>query len=226
MLRVLLMGIGLVTVIYLLTNAALLMGLGLPAMAESKAVAVDLMNKTIGPVGSKVISGIVVLAALSTVNATMITGARTTYALGRDFAMFGRLGKWDGRGNTPAAALLVQGTVSLGLVGLGIATRNGFETMVEYTAPVFWGFFLLVGVALIVLRFKEPGLERPVKAPLYPVTPLLFCGVCLYMLKSSLAYTGVGAWVGVAVLAAGVPLLVVARRRKAMVEAVEEVSRS
>ena len=79
--------------------------------------------------------------------------------------------------------------------------------MVDFTAPVFWLFFLLVGVSLIVLRRREPEVERPFRVPLYPLTPLLFCAVAGYLLYSSLAYTGIGALVGVAVLVAGAVLL-------------------
>jgi basic amino acid/polyamine antiporter, APA family len=93
------------------------------------------------------------------------------------------------------------------LILLGTTTRSGFVTMVEYTAPVFWFFFFLVGVALFVLRKKDPHRERPYKVPLYPVIPLLFCAVSLYMLWSSLVYTGIGALIGVAVLITGIPFL-------------------
>jgi Methyltransferase domain len=99
-------------------------------------------------------------------------------------------------------------------VFLGSLTRSGFTTMVEYTAPVFWAFFLLTGLALVVLRVRDPGTPRPFSVPLYPVTPLLFCGSSAYMLWSSLAHTGFGALVGVAVLLAGVPVLVWAGRRQ------------
>jgi amino acid transporter len=84
--------------------------------------------------------------------------------------------------------------------------------MVEYTAPVFWFFILLVGLSLFVLRVKDPARERPFRVPLYPVTPILFCLICAYLLYSSLVYTGYGALVGVAVLLLGVPLLGFASR--------------
>lgn len=79
--------------------------------------------------------------------------------------------------------------------------------MVEYTAPVFWLFFFLSGVSLFVLRIRDADIARPFRVPLYPLTPILFCAICIYMLHSSLVYTGIGALVGVAVLLAGVPLL-------------------
>ena len=84
--------------------------------------------------------------------------------------------------------------------------------MVEYTAPVFWFFFFLVGLSVIVLRIKEPNIARPFRAPLHPLMPLAFCASCLYMLQASIAYTGVGSLVGVAILLLGLPVFFLARR--------------
>jgi amino acid transporter len=91
--------------------------------------------------------------------------------------------------------------------------------MVEFTAPVFWLFFLLTGISLFVLRRREPARPRPFKVPLFPLLPLLFCASCAYMLWSSLSYVyrqslgGLNAaWIGVAVLAFGVLLLLLLHR--------------
>jgi amino acid transporter len=81
--------------------------------------------------------------------------------------------------------------------------------MVEYTAPVFWLFLFLTGVALLVLRRRDPERARPFRVPLYPLTPLALCATCGYLVYSSLAYTGLGALVGVAVLLAGALVLLV-----------------
>ncbi len=212
--RVLLWGTLIVTVIYVLANLAFLRGLGLPAMAESDVVAADLMSRVAGAPGATLISLLIVIAALGTINATILTGARMTYAWGADYHLFRYLGRWDDRADTPANALLVQGGMALALVGLGTIARNGFATMVEYTAPVFWLFFLMVGLSLFVLRRREPDTTRPFPVPLYPLTPILFCAVCVYMLRASLVYTGVGALAGVLVLLAGVPVLALANARQ------------
>lgn len=195
-----------ITVVYFLANLAYLRGLGLEGMAGSSAVAGDLMEKAFGETGLVIMAMIVVIAALTSANATIFTGARSNYALGRDFPIFSALGKWDHRTSGPINAFVVQGAVSLLLISLGLFSRSGFETMVEYTAPVFWFFFLLVGISLFILRIKEPNTRRPFKVPLYPLTPLIFCGTSAYLLYSSIAYTGWGALVGVGVLLAGVLL--------------------
>jgi amino acid transporter len=209
MVRALLWGVGLITVIYLLINLAYLRGLGLKAMGQSEVVAADLMRRILGEGGAKFISLLIIISALGAINACIFTGARTNYALGQDFSMFGFLGKWQERSNTPTNALLFLGTISLIWVLLGALVRKGFVAMVEYTAPVFWCFFLLVGLSLFVLRFREPEISRPFRVPLYPFTPILFCFTCVYMLHSSVIYVGAGAFVGLAVLAAGALLLFV-----------------
>lgn len=197
--------IAIITGTYLLINWALVRELGLVRMAASEAVVAELMRSTVGSIGVILISGLVAIATLCSINATIFTGARTNYALGRDFSIFSRLG--HGHESNPTNALLVQGAISLLLVLVGGITRKGFETMVDYTAPAFWLFFLLSGISLFVLRRREPDVERSFKVPLYPLTPLLFCGSCLYMLQASLAYTGWGGFLGVIVLLLGLPLL-------------------
>jgi amino acid transporter len=196
--------LAIVTALYVLVNLAYLRGLGVDAMGRSEAVAADLMRVVGGGPGAQFISLVVAVGALTSANATIIFGARTSYTLGRDYPLFAPLGVWRRRSGGPVNALVVQGAISLALVGLGAATRKGFETMVEYTAPVFWFFFLMTGVSLFILRAREPEVERPFGVPLFPITPILFCATCAYLLYSSVAYTGVGALIGVIVLGVGV----------------------
>jgi amino acid transporter len=212
--RALLVSIGIITALYLLVNWAFLRGLGLAGLAASEAAAADLMRRAVGESGARLVSLLVVISALTSANATVITGARTNYALGRDFRLFDFLGRWHERAHTPTNALLVQGAIALALVFAGSFAREGFTALVEYTAPVFWLFFFLAGLSLIVLRFKEPQVQRSFTVPLYPITPLLFCAACLYMLQSSLTYAGKGAVAGALVLAAGVPVLFFAQQRE------------
>jgi len=218
MLRVLVGGIAVVTLLYLLVNLGYLAALGLDGMKESKAVAADVMRAVTGDRGAVVLSLIVCVAALTTMNAAIFTGARTNYALGRDFSMFGALGRWREAGSTPANALLVQGVLALVLVAASSVTPDGFTAMVAYTTPVFWTFFLMTALTLFVFRYKQR--EVPVfRVPLYPVIPVLFVAACLYMLYSSINYVrfavsfGVPVLAGIAIMAAGIPLYFLAKRK-------------
>ena len=211
--RALIGSIAAVTLLYLLMNLAYLRVLGVEAMAGSDAVAADMMRRVLGDRGAQAISAVVAVAALTSANATMLMSARTGYAFGQDTPMFALLGRWHATLHGPVNALLVQSAIALALVGLGAWTRRGFETMVEYTAPVFWLFFLLTGLALFRLRRRAPAVASPFRVPLYPLTPVLFCAMCAYLLYASVRHTGIGALLGVAVLAVGGVVLLLGGRR-------------
>ncbi|MDX1671468.1 MAG: APC family permease [Balneolaceae bacterium] len=209
--KVLILGIGVITLIYLLVNYAYLHTMGLEALQQSEVVGADLTAQLLGEEGAILLSCIVIITAISTANATIITGARTNYALGRDFSILSFLGKWNGRNNTPDNALLVQGAIALILVIVGAVTKQSITTMVDYTAPVFWFFLLMTGISLFIFRIRDLDIERPYSVPLYPITPLLFVLVSLYMLYSSVVFTGIGALIGVGILLTGIPVLMMNR---------------
>lgn len=205
--KVLLMGTLILVSLYVLTNLALLAILGLDGIRASDAVAADMMRIVAGPAGEVIVTLAIVVAAISTLNATIFTGARVFYSMANDMTVMRWISIWSPRGKTPANGLLAQAIIALALIGLGTLTRDGFKSMVDYTAPVFWFFLLLVGASVFVLRKRHPERTLPYRVPLYPVTPILFCLTCLYMLYSSIVYTGVAGLLGLAVLIAGLPLL-------------------
>ena len=222
MVRALVLALSLITALYLLVTWAYWKGLGLEGMRRSDAIAADLVRNAFGPVGAQLMALLIAVAAVTSINATIIVGARSSYAAGGDWPALARLGVWDRVNGTPANALRVQCAVALLLVLVGAWTGSGFKSMVEFTAPVFWLFFLLSGVSLFVMRVREPHTPRPFKVPLFPLLPLLFCAMCGYMLWSSLSYVYSqqlggfnAAWIGVAVLAIGAVLLWFLRRAEA-----------
>ncbi|MBY0525757.1 MAG: amino acid permease [Gemmataceae bacterium] len=84
--------------------------------------------------------------------------------------------------------------------------RGGFDTLVAGTAPVFWLFFLGTGVALFALRQRDPDLPRPFTVPWFPLLPLIFCGMCFFMLYRALDYAETISLLGWIPLALGLPL--------------------
>jgi amino acid transporter len=218
MIRILLVGTAVVTLLYVLINIAYLNVLGLDGLRKSDAVAAAVMGTAFGPIGAIVLSLIVICAAASTINASIFTGARVYHALGQDLQLE-RLRIWNVEGNNPRNAILVQSLIAFALVFFGALSKDGFFGMVLYTSPVFWFFILLVGIALFVLRQKDPSRERPFRVPLYPLTPILFCLMCGYMLYSSLVYAAskeanIAGWIGIGVLLLGVPLMFFARGKR------------
>ncbi|MFM8508700.1 MAG: APC family permease [Betaproteobacteria bacterium] len=200
MVRVIVASMAVLTVIYLLVNWALLQGLGYAGLSQSKTAASDLLGQAFGPWAQKALGLFVAIAALTSINATMVVGARSNYALGGDWQVLHRLGRWHAHNASPRVAFGLQALVAIGLILLGTQEADGFAAMVEFTAPVFWSFLLLVSVAVIWLRQRDRATDRPFKVPLYPFTPLVFGAACAWLAYSSITYAisrqaiGVSMW--------------------------------
>jgi len=223
MLKILVGGIVAVTLLYLVVNIGYLAALGQGGVAGSKAVGADVMRLVAGDAGANALAMIVCISALTTINAAVFTGARTNFAVGRDYPLFAKLGNWRERGSTPANALVLQAAITLVLIFAAATTaRDGFDAMVAYTAPVFWTFFLLTGITLFVLRHKRGTARAEFKVPFYPVIPLIFCAMCGFMLWKAVDYIfnphygpkfGSLVLAGLLVMLAGIPLYLFARKR-------------
>ena len=158
--------------------------------AASKEVAGDTLS--IGASanwGRLAIQWLIVVTALGAIQGMIFTGSRIYYAMGNDYRLYAWLGRWNGRHGTPIYAMLLQGAITLALVvGFGWTKKNGFESLVNFTTPVFWIFFFLAALAVIVLRRRRPEIERPFRVPFYPVLPLIFCLSCLFMVYASISW--------------------------------------
>jgi APA family basic amino acid/polyamine antiporter len=193
-LRALVLGTVAVAGIYVLVNAAFLRTLGVTGLSaastdSSRAVAADLLNM-VSPWGGRMISVLICISALGAINGMIFTGARIYYAMGTEHRLYAWLGRWDQRRGSPLISLLSQAVVTLLLV-VGFGWRGGaegFDALLAFTSPVFWGFFLLVGLSLFALRECDRDLARPYRVPLFPLVPILFCLSSLFMLYSSINY--------------------------------------
>ena len=182
--RALVLGTGAVIILYLLVNGAFLYTLGYGGLAASEAVANDAISTAFPTIGGSLISALVCISALGAVNGLIFTGARISYAMGAEHRTFRVFGKWHGRTGTPAWALLVQGVIAVCL----IMVFGSFVDTLLYTAAAVYAFYLGTSLAVIVLRFKEPQTERPYRVTGYPVTTLVFCGVCGFLIYSCVTY--------------------------------------
>lgn len=214
---VIVLSIILITIIYLLVNWALIAGLGMEKLANSKAAPAELLAMAFGPLGEKLLGLFVAIAALTSINATMIVGARTNYAIGDDWDSLRFMGRWESARGSPYFALLVQSAICLALVAFGAFQADGFDAMVEFTAPVFWFFLFLIGIAVFILRTKHRDAKRDFSIPLYPLTPLVFCLSCAYLSYSSFAYAhSKGAvYISIYVMLLGVGALIFLRAKSA-----------
>jgi amino acid transporter len=211
--RALMLGTLVVTIFYLLLNAVFMHALGYDGLRGSDAVAVDAVAAALPGWASRLVGIIICISALGSVNGLIFSGARITYALGSDYAVFHRIGRWHARLGTPVAALLMQGLISLCIVLLA----GSFMDTLLYSAPAVWFFFLASGLALFRLRRADAARTRPWKVIGYPFVPAAFCVAAGFMLCSSVVYActwkPAGLIVLLAVMGVGAALYAVAGRK-------------
>jgi amino acid transporter len=204
--RALLLGIAVVTGVYVTINLAFLRVLGLEGVANSQAVAADVLTPNFGDLGGRLISVLVCVSSLGAIHGMLFTGARIYYAVGTDNPLMSWLGRWSGRLDSPVRALALQGLITVALVvGFGMYEK-GFERLTNFTTPVYWFFAFMVGTSLLVLRARDPQRRRPHPTPWYPWIPLFFCLTCAVLCESSFLYAlseggGEALWAGGLMLA-------------------------
>ena len=186
--RALLLGTLIVAGTYVVVTLSFLHALGLGGLANSHAVAAEVLALRVGPLGARAISLLVAISCLGAINGTLFTGARVYYALGVEHPTFRWLGAWNETTGVPLRSLVAQTLVTLGLVvGFGLYAE-GFERLVIFTGPFYWGFIGLVGVALIVLRQRGATAGAAYHVPLYPLTPIVFATSSGAMVYAAAAY--------------------------------------
>ncbi|KAH9926198.1 amino acid permease-domain-containing protein [Fomitopsis serialis] len=165
-----------IPLLFLLANLAYFVVLDKDTVGRSNTVALDFGRALFGPVGGVPFALMVAISCFGALNGSSFTAARLIYVAGREGylpAMFGRLNK---RLGTPVNAMCLQATLTVLFIIIG----GGFRSLINFAVVASWAFYFLTVLGLVVLRIKEPMLERPYKT--WITTPLIFCAVCLFLL--------------------------------------------
>ncbi len=172
----LLIGTVVVTLLYLLLNYVFLLTTPKPVLSGKLEVGLLAGEAIFGQIGGKIVSALIGIGLIATISAMAWLGPRITKRMAEDLPKMRLLGKTSAKG-TPYAAIILQLAIITILVGTGT-----FQTVLIYTQFSLLLCSFLTVLGLIVLRIREPGLERPYKVWGYPITPLLFLAVTLYMM--------------------------------------------
>ena len=174
--RSLLVGTGLVVVLYLGLNAVYFYGADVDELAGKAEVGLVAARALFGSVGTGLVSLVLCVSILASASAMTIAGPRVYYALGRDFRAFGALSRTNPSG-APVVALWTQAGVVVALILIG-----RIDQIQQYAGFTLALFSSLAVACVIVLRVRSPELERPFRAWGYPVTPLLYLASSAWMM--------------------------------------------
>jgi APA family basic amino acid/polyamine antiporter len=152
--------------------------------------------------------GVVALVTIvGAANGLVLTVPRVFYAMAKDGLFFGALARVHPRYGTPAVAIAsIAGLAAL------FTFWGSFDQLLSYVVFTGWVFYLLGGLAVLVLRRRQPALERPFRVPGYPLTPILFVLAAVALVLNTLLTQPGRAAVGLAVVAVGVPIYLGWRR--------------
>lgn len=208
--RIFIAGVASVMALYLAVNAVFMWMLPMKEMGVTGTVAPVVAERLVGGAGGVIVTALVVVSTLGSSHASIITGARVTFAQARDGLLFRTLGRIHSRYQTPAVALWVQCALSIAAVW----TLKTFENLASGFVFTMWIFYGLAGIALILMRRAErhgdaqhaAAGDGAFRCPGYPFVPVLFVLCALGMTTLSM----IGnlwqtlPWLGV--LAAGWPM--------------------
>jgi amino acid transporter len=225
--RVIHTSLPLVIVSYILANISYFLVLPADVIESSNTVAVAFGSQVFGPIGSLILALFVSGSCFGALNATTFTSGRLVYAAGREGylpSLFGTIGlgkshravrlhantksripkklvDWFADADagfffTPISAMVLNAS----LTGVYIVIGS-FDTLVTFYGVAGYSFYFLAVLGLIILRVKEPELERPYKT--WITTPIIFCCVSLFLLSRAVFAEPVQTLLVVAFMAAG-----------------------
>ena len=205
--RALVIGIGIVVMVYLAANAAYLYVLPFDTLRTSPLVASDSMVRVVGAGGAAAVAVMVMVSTFGALNGSILANPRVFYAMAVEGLLFRPLGRVHPRFGTPHVAI-----TAYTLLALFFVWSRSFEQLIESFVLGTWPWLALAVAAVMVLRRRRPDLVRPYRTPGYPFVPLVFIAGTLLVVGTALMERPVTTLVGIGLTLLGVPLYLWRRR--------------
>jgi APA family basic amino acid/polyamine antiporter len=205
--RALLAGTLIVLALYVALNAVFLYTTPIDKLSGQLDVARIAGSTIFGEIGGRIVGAMICIGLVSSISAMMWIGPRVMMTMGEDIPALRIFSRKSAQG-APAYAILFQ----LAVASLMLFTRS-FEAVLDFIqfALLFCSFFTVLGV--IKLRITQPGLPRPYRAWGYPVTPVLFLLVTLFMMYYLVVDRPLQSFLGVLIMVSGLLIYAIFRKR-------------
>ncbi len=200
-----------IILIYLLANVAYLSVLSVEEIRGARLVAADVAERLVGPTGVTLVAITVLLSTFGSVNGSLLTGPRIFFAMADDGLFFKQVAAVHPKFHTPYVAILMTATI-----GIAFVLLRTFEQLADIFVTASLVFYILSIGAIFKLR-KRPDWNPPMRTPLYPLVPALFCAAVLFLLVNALLDPGQrwGTLGVLGVIALGIPVFYATVGRRA-----------
>jgi len=207
------LGSAICTAIYLLANLAFLRVLSIPEIAASNHVGADVAARILGSAGGALVSVIILISIIGTLNGCFLTSPRVYFAQAQDGLFFRKFASVHPRYQTPGFAIAAQGLWAAVLLLTG-----SYESLLDYAMFVLWLSYGAMVAGVILLRVRRPELPRPYRMWGYPVTAILFLAITGWFLGNMIVTRPVPSLAGLALTATGIPVYFLWARKRTAVE--------
>lgn len=220
----LLVGCGLVVILYILANVAYIAMLSLEEIAHApqNRVAVAAMNAVLGAPGASFMAAAIMVSTSGANNGLILAGARVYYAMARDRLFFRAIARTNTQ-HVPAAALVAQGiwaafltlprTIVTDPATGAVRYGNVYTQLLEYIVAADLVFYVLLVGAVMVLRRKNPELARPYRAWGYPVVPIVAIAMATLLILDLAILAPATCGIGFAIVLSGFPVFLLWKTR-------------
>ena len=208
--RALLAGGVIVTLTYMAVNAAYLSVMTTGEIAQSTAVASEALSK-VTMTGGLIVAIMITFSAFGTAGIYTLSAPRIYFKMGEDKVFFPWLADLHPVFKTPVKAVLLQSIWAAMLMVLW----GTFESLATYVVFMDWIFMTMAAIAIFLFRKKYPSKEPDkYRVPFYPVIPLIFIGISVWFLISTIIGRPIQAIAGIILMAIGLPVYYYFKKRK------------
>lgn len=206
-------GLAFVMVVYIIINVAYLWVLPASKLANFDSPASAVAEVIFGPVGGKLITAGILISLFGCINGYLLTATRVLYTLGQQksipgYKYYSSLNKSGVPGNA---------TIVMGILSALYALSGQFNLLTDLSIFAIWSFYVLTFIGVILLRQRQPELNRPYKVPLYPVIPIIAIAGGLFVVVNQLLFAGMENTLislgGVVITLIGLPLYSLAQKQ-------------
>lgn len=211
--RALIYGVAAVGLIYLIVNAVYFYVLPFSRAMHSERIASEVAESFLGGWGGAAVTAGALISTFATLNASILSGARVSFAMARDSLFFRVAAPVHPVHRTPARALILQAVFACALILAFGPYRDAFNRLLAYVIFASWLFYALTTASLFRLRQREPELPRPYRTWGYPWVPATFVALATVLCVATIVQRPGQSLFGLGLILAGLPFYWFWRRR-------------
>lgn len=179
------------------------------SVPATSSVATEVVLRFLGPIATGFMAAGLIISTLGTLHTGILTASRVPYAMARDGLFFRSVARVSERTHVPIHALVVQG------IWISVLVLSGsFDTLTDYVIFAAWIFYSFNTASVFIFRKKLPDTPRAYKTFLYPVAPVIFIVVAVWLIVSTIITAPLRSFIGLAFIALGIPLYSYWKNRK------------